>query len=85
VAHGNVESLREVKPKAMSESLEFARNVVLQFLLFCRQLQPFGVRRISTKEEFLELYRASEASFRDEIKTIVQQFGYRWEMPADAP
>jgi hypothetical protein len=85
VAHGNVESLRKIKPKATSESLEFARNVVLQFLLFCRQLQPFGVRRIGTKEEFLELYRASEASFRDEIKTIVQQFGYRWEMPADAP
>lgn len=78
VAHGNVASLKEIRSKDTLDSLEFARNVILQFLFFCRQLQPFRERRVGTKEEFLELYRDAEAGFRSDIQVVVQTYGFRW-------
>jgi hypothetical protein len=85
VAHGNVESLRGAQDESSRMALEFTRNVVLQFFVFCRQLQPLGTRRVGIKKDFLDLYRECEATFHDEIAAIVNQYGWDWNIVPKPP
>jgi hypothetical protein len=87
VAHGNVDSLREIRMESIHKELEFTRNVILQFLMFCHQLQPIGMTRAGTKEDFLELYRRLEALFHDDVARIAKEYGFkRWKVvPKSAP
>ena len=86
VAHGNVDSLREAQNESSGAPLEFTRNVVLQFLLLCHQLQPLGSHRFGTKKDFLELYREYEGAFHDEIAAVVAQYGFGWKViPKPSP
>lgn len=80
VAHGNVESLREARKEPFHSTLEFTRNVILQFLLFCRQIQPLGQNRVGTKQDFLTLYRQLEGAYHDDIAAIVKQHGWSWDL-----
>jgi hypothetical protein len=66
-------------------ALEFTRNVVLQFFVFCRQLQPLGTRRVGIKKDFLDLYRECEATFHNEIAAIVNQYGWDWNIVPKPP
>ena len=85
VAHGNVESLREAQNESSRAPLEFTRNVVLQFLVFCRQLQPLGARRCGTREDFLDLYRECEGAFHDDIAAIMKQYQLNWKIVPKPP
>ncbi len=86
VAHGNVDSLREAQNESSGAPLEFTRNVVLQFLLLCHQLQPLESHRVGTKKDFLELYREYERAFHDEIAAVVAQYGFGWKViPKPSP
>jgi Apea-like HEPN len=81
VTHGNVDSLRTARNESSHKALEFTRNLILQFLVFCHRLQPLGPRHIGTKKDFVELYRECEANFPDEIATIVNDYGFRhWKI-----
>jgi hypothetical protein len=82
--HGNIDSLNAATQESYAEAMEFARNVVLQFLQFCHVLQPLGTKRVGTKEDFLELYREAEATFTNEIAEISRNYGYRWNDAAHA-
>jgi Apea-like HEPN len=78
--HGNIDSLNAATKESSAEAMEFTRNVVLQFLQFCHVLQPLGARRVGTKDDFLELYRETEGSFESEIREIVKEHGFGWEI-----
>jgi len=81
VAHGNLESLRDAEHESSRTSLEFTRNVILQFLLFCHHLQPLGRRRVGTKKEFQELYRECEGTSHDEIDAIIKKYRFKdWQI-----
>jgi hypothetical protein len=81
VAHGDLDALLASRADTGREALEFARNVILQFLAFCVQVQPIGIRRQGTKEDFLELYLQCEAVFRKEIVEIVNTYRFNnWKI-----
>ncbi len=80
VAHGDLETLLSFRGDSTSEALEFSRNVILQFLAFCVQLQPIGIERQGSKQDFLELYEQCEAGFSKEIDEIVKTYNFsKWK------
>lgn len=87
VAHGNVDSLHKIRKESIHKELEFTRNVILQFLKFCHQLQPIGATRAGTKEDFVELYRRLEALFHDDVARIVKEYRFKdWKVvPKSTP
>jgi Apea-like HEPN len=87
VAHGNVDSLHEIRKESIHKELEFTRNVILQFLMFCHQLQPIGTTRACTKEDFVELYRRLEALFHDDVARVVKEYRFKdWKVvPKSTP
>jgi len=84
VVHGNVDSLNSATRESTSEAMDFTRNVVLQFLVFCHWLQPLGPKRVGNREDFLELYREAEGRFHDEIEAIVKQYRFTWDVVPSA-
>lgn len=80
VVHGNMDSLQSALKESSSESMEFTRNVVLQFLVFCHRLQPLGPKRVGTREDFLDLYHEVEARFHDEIEAMVKKYKFSWSV-----
>jgi hypothetical protein len=70
--------------ESFAESMEFTRNVALQFLQFCHVLQPLGPKRVGTKDDFLELYRDTEGTFQSEIREIVKTDGFSWDIGPQA-
>ena len=72
IAHGKINELSSGKGPT-GRALIFTRNVVLQFLSICVQLQPLGLHRKGTKEDFIEFYRQCEADFISEIEEIKKQ------------
>lgn len=86
VVHGNIDSLRSAVQESSSEAMDFTRNVVLQFLVFCHRLQPLGPRRVGTRDDFLSLYREAEGRFHDDVDAIVKKYKFAWNvMPSPAP
>lgn len=86
VVHGNIDSLQTASQESLSEAMGFTRNVMLQFLVFCRQLQPLGLKRAGTREDVLDLYREIEGSFHDEIEITTKQYGFAWNVvPSTTP
>ncbi|HMH12634.1 MAG TPA: hypothetical protein VK578_05960 [Edaphobacter sp.] len=80
VVHGNINSLEAATKESSAESMEFTRNVALQFLQFCHALQPLGPKQVGTKDDFLELYRDTEGTFQSEIREIVKTYGFSWDL-----
>jgi hypothetical protein len=78
--HGNIDSLHASTKESSVEAMEFTRNVILQFLQFCHMLQPLGLKRVGTKEDFLELYREYEGNFHAEIDAIVKRYRFHWDI-----
>lgn len=54
IVHGNIDRINAIHNESCDKEIELARNVILQFLVFCCQLQPFNRYRVGTKEDFLE-------------------------------
>ena len=79
IAHGNVAALNAVPAVLTRDALDFVRRAILQFLVFCKQLKPFGSRREGTREDILELYRQIQDSYADQIKAVVDE--NRWDKP----
>ncbi len=79
IAHGNVEALNAAPAVLTKDALDFVRRATLQFLVFCKQLKPFGLRREGTKEDILELYKRIQESYAARIKTVVAE--NRWDKP----
>jgi hypothetical protein len=82
IVHGNIDSLMAVRNEPCEKEIEFTRNVILQFLVFCRQLQPLGEHRVGTKEDLLELYRACESTFHDDVVKVINEYKLKWKVIA---
>ena len=77
VAHGNLESLNASRGETTRGALEFSRNAILQFLVFCALPQMRGPNRTGTRQDFIDLYRHLEGGQHSEIKELVSRFRFK--------
>ena len=87
VAHGNLDSLNASQGESTRDALEFSRNAILQFLMFCALPQIDGSARTGTRQDFINLYQQLEGSQHSEVKEIVTKFRFKsWKIvPAYNP
>jgi hypothetical protein len=67
VAHGNLDSLSASQEEPTRDALDFTRNVILQFLMFCALPQFRGPNRTGSREDFIDLYKHCEVGQHNEI------------------
>jgi len=67
--------------------LEFSRNAILQFLVFCALPQMRGPKRTGTRQDFIDLYQHLEGGQHSEVKEIATKFKFKgWKFaPAHNP
>ena len=66
---------------AQWDILEFSRNAILQFLVFCALPQMHGPNRTGTRQDFIDLYQHLEGGHYAEIKEIVTKFKFKsWKI-----
>jgi hypothetical protein len=81
VAHGNVDALSASEGESTRDVLEFSRNAILQFLVFCALPQMHGPNRTGTRQDFIDLYQHLEGGHYAEIKEIVATFKFKsWKI-----
>jgi hypothetical protein len=87
VAHGNLDSLNASQGESTRDPLEFSRNAILQFLMFCALPQMHGPKRAGTRQDFIDLYQYLEGGQHLEVKEIVTTFKFNnWKViPARQP
>lgn len=87
VAHGNLDSLSASQEEPTHDALEFTRNVILQFLLFCALPQFRGPNRTGSREDFIDLYKHCEGGQHNEIVQVVATYNFKgWKtVPAHVP
>lgn len=81
VAHGNLNSLNASQGESTRDALEFSRNAILQFLVFCALPQMHGLKRSGTRQNFIDLYQHLEGGQHAEVKEIVTKFKFKgWKV-----
>jgi hypothetical protein len=62
------------------DALEFTRNVILQFLMFCALPQFRGPNRTGSREDFIDLYKHCEGGQHNDIVQVVATYNFkRWK------